>query len=260
MSGGPETLNAVQAQVTSAEHRFNLELDHVVRIRLMEQQIARYGGFRLPPIGHTYFRDLGISTNSEAAGSHSHPVSKTLEDYMLRVVLPALLDVMNKPFCSWFLKERKHDRLLNDLGVPANQRQDYPLLNFRLTEPDGGRYRIMHELPPPAVEQEVLFMQDTLHHLTPADIVKIFCISPELNYIVGSIEYPVPLLLGAKWFECAAYSYRLTGDGNFEHAPDRIWSESYTQPLSGKWLLEAASLHGNGIDLGVHVQWVRVIA
>ncbi len=255
MSGGPDALNALLGQITTNDLQYNLQTDGVVKVRAMYEGLSRYSRFRLPSPGQHYFRLLGIGTDPDPPGSHSHPVSKTLEDYCLREIVPARLRLLG-PFATWFLKRFKHDRLLRDLHLEPKD-PAYPLLNFGLVEKDVLRYDEITELPPPDVEQQTLFVHDALHHFSPADVLMIFSKSPYLTTLVGTVDYPVPLLLDVPSFECPAYSYRIVPEDKemFEFAPDGVWSESYVQPVSGSWLLKTSAIHGDGLDLGVSINW-----
>lgn len=249
MPGGPSILNQLASQLTVAEHQFNTQVDYLVQWRALRSKISRYSRFALCSRGHEYFSELGIATEPDAAGAHSHPVSKTLEDYRLRVVLIPLLNRTN--FTCYFTKPSKHTRLVSDAG---KDERDCPLINHLLVEQDPQRYPTSVELPLKPCDTEVAYMSDTIHYLTPRDIVRFFRESPNMNRLVASAIIPVPLLMGIKEFSTPAYSYRTSGS-SFEHAPDGNWSESYTQPKACRWLLECSSIHDLGIDLGVHVSW-----
>jgi hypothetical protein len=249
MPGGNNTLNQLSSLITVAEHQFNVQTDYLVQWRALREDVSRYSRFALSPQGHEYFSQLGISTEPDAAGSHSHPVSKTLEDYMLRTVLPPLL--AGRTFTACFLKRAKYRRLLGDLRIHDDNCE---LVNYAITGNDGHRYDETTELPFKPINTDTAFFGDALHYLTPKDVCQIFSDSPNLDTLYGSVEVPVALLLGVKNFSCPAYSMRVIGD-SFEHAPDGVWSESYTQPLSCTWLLEHGSIHTLGLDLGVSVTW-----
>ncbi|AIZ76637.2 replicase polyprotein [Elderberry carlavirus E] len=228
----------------------------------MEETDFHLFHYALPAIAKERLSKAGIYLSPYSGVPHSHPVCKTLENYLLYKVLPSYID--NK-FCFVGIKSFK----LNVLKVRAEKNkakiQKLDLidsLNRYVTSADKLRYGndfvttssiqsptlkrhagLMHvdalkTLIPECLKRrsKYLFMHDELHYWSPDDLTGFLeVIQPET--LLATIVYPPELLMGAssslhKW----CYTYELKGS-NLLFYPDGVRSEGYEQPAKGGYLL-----------------------
>jgi hypothetical protein len=238
-------LQQLAAQVTVADHRYNLETSAVAQHRAAESALKDYARYEVSKLGSSYLAGLAIAHNPQAPGVHPHPVSKTMHDYILTCELPHLLaDAPSLYVCC--MKKQKFDRLTKHIKCPAR------LENF-VTVPED-RIRFGNDAPPPPHGTGPLFSEpwclfhEVGHHFTPADLLTLFRNNPTLSCGVFTIIIPPEILCGVKENSTPAYSY--TTEGPWLHyAPDGCWDASYTQPVSSAWWLKASYLH----DLNLHL-------
>nr|QED42926.1 putative RdRp [Leucocoprinus gammaflexivirus B] len=246
----PNPLSRSYNKVTVTEHRFNLEVDHMVEYRRSRKYISRYSTFQLTNEGVRHLQNLGIPTDPDAPSSHSHPTSKTLENYMLRVVIPPLLN--GRPWNAMFTKVRKFKQLLTD--APPLTGHQPTLTNYAITPKDLTRYGQCPSPPISSPPSGLLFVHDALHFASPYDVIKMFLSQPGLTEIVASVIVPPGLLMGSPRGSTPLYSYQVRGDF-FEYAPDGIWQEHYDQPLSSTWLLKYGLIRSSQLNLQISCLW-----
>ncbi|QDO72745.1 replicase [Entoleuca gammaflexivirus 2] len=234
------------SSLTVTEHLFNLQTDYLVQYRHLRQQVGSYSQFQLPKPAAAYCAQLGLLHDPHAPGFHSHPLSKLLEDHLLRIVLPPLLT--GKAYDVMFSKPRKFVRLLQD--APPLAGYTPRLSNYVITPSDFRRYGRAPAPPIIGVGAETLFVHDALHFATPDDVLHLFRSSPQLHTLYASIVIPPGLLLNSARGHTPLYDYEVKG-ALIHYAPDGRWDEHYEQPLSCLWLLKTGFLRS--LDLTISI-------
>lgn len=248
MSATP--IQRLLAGISVTEHQYNLQTDDVVQIRALKGRIGRFSRWGLDPGQSHYLTSLGVPHNPEAPGTHSHPTSKTLEEFLLLEEVCPTLNSFGPCYVS-SMKNEKFQRLANALTQPSR------LENFVVTPKDRLRFGD-HTLPPPdggpTFHEPTALFHFCGHFFTPADIVTLFRNNPGCTNAFFTLVIPPESLFGVPGNQCALYSYQIEG-GNLHYAPDGNWSESYSQPVSGSWWLQVGYLQD--LDLHLTLQVVR---
>ncbi|AVD68667.2 replicase [Entoleuca gammaflexivirus 1] len=238
-------LTVLSGNLTASEHVFNVQTDYLAQYRALRQVVSGYSQHQLPKCARTHLQSIGICYDPDAPGTHSHPLSKTIENYVLNVVVPPIL--RNMEYDVAFMKPAKFARLM--LAAPPSQNHDSALINRCVTDRDRLRYGLDCPTDPfPEVTSRVLFVHDAFHFFTPSDVLTLFRSSPSLDLVVASIIIPPGILFNRSRGSTPMYDYRT--EGNVLHyAPDGEWSQSYSQPLDCSWLLLTKFVE----DLELHI-------
>ncbi|GFM95132.1 replicase [viral metagenome] len=249
--GSSNALQKIEASVTVPEHLFNLQTDQVVAVRSLREKMSCYSKYQLSSAASAYLALRGIPIDPLAPGNHSHPTSKTLEHYLLEIVLPPILD--NHEFTATSMKRHKFDALKRKVKQAPDDRST--LVNYNFDAKDPMRYGTETPLPPvQPIDTEYAFWMDSIHHMNPAEVLDVFRRSPNLNVWVATVIIPPELLWGVRNATTPAYSYNVEGEV-MHYAPDGVISESYTQPTSSTWLLETGSMVDAGLALSITTLW-----
>ncbi|AAR89414.1 replicase [Poplar mosaic virus] len=202
----------------------------------------------------------GIYLSPYSAMPHSHPVCKTLENYMLYRVLPGYLD------SSFYFVGIKNSKL--DFIKQRNSTLSMTIaINRYVTSADKLRYgseftcvrskqsggllakhggfssETLSTLVPSliSVKARKLFIHDELHYWSKNDLrCFLQVVKPEM--VLATLVYPPELLAGSKislnpWcYEFDIYKDRLL------FYPDGVRSEGYNQPVGGGYLLKTSRI------------------
>nr|CAH2618947.1 replication polyprotein [Broom forkmoss associated tymo-like virus]CAI5383900.1 replication polyprotein [Broom forkmoss associated tymo-like virus] len=133
----------------------------------------------------TLLQSAGLPVDPNAAGAHPHPAMKAIEECMLDRVSHKIKDA-----CSvMFMKPEKFKRIQKSNNCFTT------LVNPVLSAKDTSRYtptlsRAVAEITTPSV-----FLHDTGHYLTPADVSHLFRVNPSVQRIFFTAFLPDELLL-----------------------------------------------------------------
>ncbi|CAJ43605.1 RNA-dependent RNA polymerase [Narcissus common latent virus] len=226
----------------------------------LEEVICQYFNYYMPAMAKRRLSTAGIYLSPYSAVAHSHPVCKTLENYILYTVLPTYIN--NKYFFVGIM-ERKLQLLKN-----RNSHLDsVQCINRYVTSADKMRYgndfvvfnshpneslgRHGKGLTAPTLKDIVeplqrrkakqLFLHDELHHWSSKNLVD-FLTHLRPDTLLGTLVYPPELLFKQtrslnEW----CYTFEIIG-GTFFYYPDGVRSEGYQQPLAGGFLLKTSKI------------------
>nr|WCR76272.1 replicase [Hop latent virus] len=221
----------------------------------LENENCKYFNYYLPAVAKKKLSAAGIYLSPYSAVVHSHPVCKTLENYMLYSVLPNYLDG------KYFFVGIKNKKI-NLLKSRNKKLESVICINRLVTSADRLRYSndfvtfesVSHEdlrrhgpgLSEPALQGIIeplkrrkathLFLHDELHYWGSDDLCNFLqVVRPET--LLATIVYPPELLFRQnrslnEW----CYTYEVRGQNLF-FFPDGVRSEGYEQPLNGGYLL-----------------------
>ncbi|AIZ76625.1 replicase polyprotein [Elderberry carlavirus C] len=228
--------------------------------REMEEHDFQLFNYALPAIAKERLTKAGIYLSPFSSVPHSHPVCKTLENYLLYKVLPSYIDnrfsfVGIKDFKLSVLKKRNEKK-----GVKNGNMIE--VINRYVTSADKTRYGSefvvasskyepnlqrhaglctsapLKDLIPAVLKRNAknIFLHDEIHYWSAADL-STFLEVVEPENMLCTLVYPPELLMGSptslhKW----CYSYEIKGQTLLFY-PDGVRSEGYEQPLSGGRLL-----------------------
>ncbi|BAI49692.1 replicase [Butterbur mosaic virus] len=245
---------------TSAEQSLIADsaVKHYSDIERAEFKLFNYA---IPAYAKEKLLTAGIYLSPFSGIPHSHPVCKTLENYILYKCLPPLLDntfyfVGIKDAKLNFLKQRHKDlgmiNLINRF-VTSLDCLRYPNAfvntqsqcinsapNTRFTDSSDT----LRDLLPNCIKLKArkLFLHDELHYWSIKEL-RVFLSALKPEVVIGTVVYPPELLVGSKsslnpW----CYTYEIKGN-NLIYSPDGVMSESYEQPVNGGYLLKTAKIH-----------------
>nr|WNN29044.1 replicase [Mentha arvensis robigovirus 1] len=214
--------------------------------------------YNLPAYAKKKLTERGLYISPFAYETHSHPVSKTIESYLIQV---KLVNYIDESFQIVGIKNNKLNVLRRNKKLKLAE-----ALNRYVTASDISRYGadtyfesakdalpikgVVAELPlhlktllPSGLKkkQKRLFLYDELHYWSLDDLCKFLdLVDPEI--VIGSFVYPKEILIGStESLNPWAYEYQIKGD-KLIYAPDGIWSECYEQPISAGNLLKINKL------------------
>ncbi|ABW69734.1 replicase [Ligustrum necrotic ringspot virus] len=220
-----------------------------------EKENFAWFNFSLPAIAKEHLSKAGIYLSPYSGYPHSHPVCKTLENYILYKVLPGIINntfyfVGIKDFKLNFLKKR-HKNL--DLIKAVNRyvsSADKIRYGNEFVVCGGPDLRAMNrhqsDLERPTLSSLVpnvktgsnLFLHDELHYWSKSELIA-FLEIVEPKTMLGTVVYPTEIFAGARsslnpW----CYEFEIKGDKLIFY-PDGVRAEAYEQPLYGGYLLQA---------------------
>nr|QQG34672.1 RdRp [Carya illinoinensis carlavirus 1] len=242
------SINSIIA-TTAAEHYKKLE----------EENFTLFN-YAMSPQTTQHLIGAGIYLSPFSGVPHSHPACKTLENYILYIVLPQYLDnsfyfVGIKDFKLNALKARhKHTNMVQCINryVTSQDKLRYPSdFVVRHSKPHAGlsRHRMsleghtLRDLVPELMVKSCkkLFLHDELHYWKIDELCTFLeVVQPQV--VLGTIVYPPELLKGSKkslnnW----CYTYEVKGRA-LRFYPDGVRAEGYEQPLNGGFLLECGRI------------------
>nr|QFX74032.1 RdRP [Pepper virus A] len=231
-----------------------------VSYKNLESSNFNIANFHLDAVAKQELSRAGLYLSPYSAIVHSHPVCKTLENYMLLSVLPSYIDnkfffVGIKDHKLQLLKQRHQDvSLVTAINRYVTSRDKVRYGNefvIRSTLPHQGLNRqkgclediTLRDLVPELVTRgsKYLFFHDELHYWKKKDLITFLeVLKPEV--MLGTIVYPPELLIGAKsslnpW----CYEYEIKGQLLLFY-PDGVRTEGYEQPLHGGYLLKCSTV------------------
>lgn len=242
------SINSIIA-TTAAEHYKRLE----------EENFSLFN-YAMSPQTTQHLINAGIYLSPFSGVPHSHPACKTLENYILYIVLPQYIDnsfyfVGIKDFKLNALKLRhKHANMVQCINryVTSQDKMRYPSdFVIRYSKPHEGlsRHRMsleghtLRELVPELMTRSCkkIFLHDELHYWK-IDELCTFLEVVQPKVVIGTIVYPPELLKGSKkslnnW----CYTYEVKGRA-LRFYPDGVRGEGYEQPLNGGYLLECGKI------------------
>nr|QIQ53083.1 polyprotein [Apple stem grooving virus] len=209
----------------------------------------RFFSFSITPEDQELLTKHGLTLAPIGFKSHSHPISKMIENHLLYICIPSLLSSF-KSVAFFSLRENKMNSFLKMHSVFSHGKiKSLGMYNAIIDGKDKFRYgdvqfssfrdRVIG-LRDQCLERnkfpKVLFLHDELHFLSPFDIAFLFETIPEIDRVVATTVFPIELLFGDKVSkEPRVYSYKVHGS-SFSFYPDGVASECYEQNLANsKW-------------------------
>nr|WRI66336.1 ORF1 [Apple stem grooving virus] len=209
----------------------------------------RFFSFSITPEDQELLTKHGLTLAPIGFKSHSHPISKMIENHLLYVCIPSLLSSF-KSVAFFSLRESKVNNFIKMHSVFSHGKiKSLGMYNAIIDGKDKYRYgdveftsfrdRVIglrdqcltrNKFP------KVLFLHDELHFLSPFDVAFLFETIPEIDRVVATTVFPIELLFGDKVSkEPRVYTYKLHGT-SFSFYPDGVASECYEQNLANsKW-------------------------
>nr|BBA57163.1 polyprotein [Apple stem grooving virus] len=209
----------------------------------------RFFSFSITPEDQELLTKHGLTLAPIGFKSHSHPISKMIENHLLYICIPSLLSSF-RSVAFFSLRENKVNNFLQMHSVFSHGKiKSLGMYNAIIDGKDKYRYgevsftsfrdRVIglrdqcltrNKFP------KVLFLHDELHFLSPFDMAFLFETIPEIDRVVATTIFPIELLFGDKVSkEPRVYTYKVHGS-SFSFYPDGVASECYEQNLANsKW-------------------------
>nr|QQG34599.1 RdRp [Rhododendron betaflexivirus 1] len=252
--------------------------DHFCKfqLKLMEINEEKFGdffNFKVDDVSKEFLCTSGVYQSPFAHLSHSHPISKMIENHFLYVVAGARLSEMPSPTII-STKSFKAERLMKLVG-----NESFYLWNRLIDSGDVARYgpSALREFVTPHTKEGVnlldemaqgpisdesfsasgvnlfgkpdknlllknVFIHDEIHHWS-LDQMLTFLDANDVENLMATLIYPVELLEGHK-YSCnpGLYSFKVVDGSTICFAPDGCYSESYQQQADLSWLFKASHL------------------
>nr|UEE94772.1 RNA-dependent RNA polymerase [Pea streak virus] len=252
-------LEEVLGSFSSSEQSL-IAIPAIANLKGVEQDNHNLFNYALSPIAKQKLISNGLYLSPFSAMPHSHPVCKTLENYLLYKVLPNYID---HRFYFVGIKESK----INFLRSREKKLNLCEVVNRYVTSADKARYgseftirRTLESdneiksrygrLPPNLVDlipqfsskQGLhLFLHDELHYWSRADL-RLFLTACNPIKMLATVVIPPELLIGAtesmnKW----CYTFNIE-DGELFFFPDGVTTEGYSQRADCADLLNLAKI------------------
>nr|UZP17039.1 ORF1 [Blueberry scorch virus] len=214
--------------------------------------------YSVPAVAKEHLSKAGIYLSPYAGFPHSHPVCKTLENYILYVVLPG---IVNSTFFFVGIKEFK----INFLKSRFDKLNMISALNRYVSSADKIRYGndfviragvehralkrhrglvdspTLKALMPNVKSGSKLFLHDELHYWSKEELIGFLEIC-EPEVMLGTVIYPPELLIGSdRSLNPWCYEYEVKKNKLLFY-PDGVRSEGYEQPLTGGFLLQTSKI------------------
>ncbi|AIZ76631.1 replicase polyprotein [Elderberry carlavirus D] len=251
-------IEEILASFTSVEQS-SISAHAVNGLRKVEQDNYELFNFALSAKAKEKLSRSGIYLSPFSAMPHSHPVCKTLENYMLYKVLPSYIDntfffVGIKNSKLEYLKSRDSNLgLLKSINrfVTSKDKLRYgsDFVKYDGTRASHPKYMSECEpttlsgLLPPVIQNKArnLFFHDELHYWSSDDLINFLSVVRPQT-VLATLVYPPELLVGSK---CSlnrwCYEYEVEDD-ELRFFPDGVRSEGYSQPKSGGYLLRTSKI------------------
>jgi hypothetical protein len=224
-----------------------------------EKENFSWFNYSMSAIAKEHLSRAGIYLSPFSGYPHSHPVCKTLENYMLYKVLP---DIINNTFFFVGIKNFK----LNFLKRRFDKLSMVSAINRYVSSADKIRYGnefvvrmssesrllrrhrgvfdspTLRDLVPNVKSGSNLFLHDELHYWSKNDLIAFLEVcKPEI--LLGTLVYPTEIFIGAPYsLNPWCYEFEVRKD-KLLFFPDGVRSEGYEQPLEGGFLLQTSKLH-----------------
>nr|AYN44466.1 polyprotein [Citrus tatter leaf virus] len=209
----------------------------------------RFFSFSITPEDQELLTKHGLTLAPIGFKSHSHPISKMIENHLLYICIPSLLSSF-RSVAFFSLRESKVNSFLKMHSVFSHGKiKSLGMYNAIIDGKDKYRYgdvpfdsfrsRVIG-LRDQCLERnkfpKVLFLHDELHFLSPFDVAFLFETIPEIDRVVATTVFPIELLFGDKVSkEPRVYTYKVHGP-SFSFYPDGVASECYEQNIANsKW-------------------------
>nr|AQA28795.1 polyprotein [Apple stem grooving virus] len=209
----------------------------------------RFFSFSITPEDQELLTKHGLTLAPIGFKSHSHPISKMIENHLLYICVPSLLSSF-RSVAFFSLRESKVNSFLKMHSVFSHGKiKSMGMFNAIIDGKDKYRYgevsfssfrdRVLG-LRDQCVTRnkfpKILFLHDELHFLSPFDMAFLFETIPEIDRVVATTIFPIELLFGDKVSkEPRVYTYKVHGS-SFSYYPDGVASECYEQNLANsKW-------------------------
>nr|UXX34115.1 replicase [Jasmine virus C] len=227
------------------------------RYKQMEENNFDLFNFHMDAVAKQKLSKAGIYLSPYSAVVHSHPVCKTLENYILYKVLPSYLSskfvfvgIKNNKLSILKARNPKLDlvQAVNRYVTSADKARYGNEFVYRSSKPHEGLLRharnlssvTLKDLVPPLMVQgcKEVFLHDELHYYGVNDLCTLLEVLKP-NTLLGTVVYPPELLVGVKtslnkW----CYDFEIVGS-DLMFYPDGVRAEGYMQPLSGGFLLKS---------------------
>nr|ABA60784.2 RdRp polyprotein replicase [Potato virus P] len=219
-----------------------------------EQELYSWFCYSMPALAKEHLSKAGIYLSPYAGYPHSHPVCKTLENYLLYSVVSNLV---NPSFYFVGIKESK----LNFLKKRRKNMSTVTAINRYVTSADKIRYGnefvyyasseikglkrhrelldsdSLRALVPNVKEGCNLFFHDELHYWSKEDLSTFLeVIKPQC--VLATVVFPPDYCRLKRSLNPWCYEYEVH-KGRFNFYPDGVRAEGYEQPLNGGYLLKA---------------------
>nr|QWT83652.1 replicase [Potato virus S] len=214
--------------------------------------------YHVPANAKEHLSKAGIYLSPYSGYPHSHPVCKTLENYLLYKVLPPLVNntfyfVGIKEFKLNFLKKRiKQMSMIQAINryVSSADKLRYGnefVIKFGTASPELKRHHgysldpALRDLLPNIKRDSNLFFHDEMHYWEKNQLIN-FLEHCQPNTCLCTIVYPTEIFVGARrslnpW----AYEFEIKGDKLLFY-PDGVRSEGYEQPVNCGFLLRTRKI------------------
>nr|QQG34609.1 RdRp [Avocado betaflexivirus 1] len=200
-------------------------------VRNEREFLSRHFSFSVTDDVKEYLSNEGVTLSPLPWRVHTHPACKTIENFILYVVLPeAARSYKNLALMS--IKKNKYDQI-KAYSSSKPYGLDLELINRIVTSRDRTRYGEVQHIRKMAVKKDFnYFIHDELHYWSMSQIEDFLSLHKPKN-VLATFIYPVELLFGhKKSILPKVYTFEIMGE-DFSFAPDGRVSEAYIQPLAG---------------------------
>lgn len=226
--------------ITTPEHLFNLLATKLANIKARKEIVELYSRWHLSPEATKILELFGITINNDALFNHAHPVNKTIEQYIIHVILPALL---TEDFTLLWSKDNS-SQLIADVT-----RKNVTVINIKFSAKDHTRYSHSTNLLT-NIEHRMCYMFDAAHFLSPNDIYSIFDNSPNMEIMFCTVIIPSELLDNQPPLFPLIYTFKVI-DQDYQYYPDGHVAGEYTQPLSSLWWFKINQISGPSLKVTI---------
>nr|UPX95536.1 polyprotein [Tea A virus] len=262
--------NTLDSALSALPQRYSDQIlaDPGDKIDYKLRNIQKLFSYRVSPEIQELLAESGIELAPISYQNHSHPACKMIENHILYVSLPNLLQ-NEYAIGLMSLRESKKKRFIKMRRFLKNgDFQGVKMFNSIIDTKDIFRYdpkshigdfssrvaAISKEFKEPGFNARVMLIHDELHFHSPENIMELFENVNELRAIVGTVVCPPELLQGDTMSKNPRiYSFEVE-EGNLNFFPDSCPSEGYVQPLSTTlWYLKTSEISKGGLKLRVSV-------
>ncbi|AEQ35300.1 RNA dependent RNA Polymerase [Mirabilis jalapa mottle virus] len=220
-----------------------------------EKENFEWFNYSLGAIAKEHLSRAGIYLSPYSGYPHSHPVCKTLENYLLYKVLPGIINnsfyfVGIKACKLNFIKRRfKNLSLVSSINryVSSADKIRYGNEFVVRTSTEVRALRrhagfensaTLADLVPNIKSYANLFLHDELHYWSKDDLITFLEVCKP-SVMLGTVVYPPEIFIGAtRSLNPWCYEFEIH-KGKLLFFPDGVRAEGYEQPLNGGYLLQA---------------------
>lgn len=220
-------------------HKDVAQKDLLLAVTKARKSVRLYQQFFISEVKATLLEEQGILTDPDICNLHPHAATKTIETYML---INNLLPILNKATTCIFMKTAKFNHLKRNTKIPLS------LINKKITARDSLRYT---ETPNAIkIETPSAFIHDSLHYLSPADILVLFENNKNLETLFASCIIPPETIKGYKSMYPDIYDFEYLAN-TLLYIPDSDRSGAYEQPLNAHFWLQTNIIHSTRCTISV---------